>query len=315
MIPSREQGTGLGVGAGDGATDFLPGFDLRSIPVGDGVVVSVRTAGRGPAVLLMHGYPHTSSTWHAVAPKLAERFTVVAPDLRDYGDSSRPASDASHAAYSKRRMALDQVEVMRQLGHPRFAVVGHDRGGRVAHRLARDHASAVERVAVLDIAPTATMYARTDREFATGYFWWFFLIQPDGLPERLIGHDVEFFLGEQLRAQSKTPGVPSEELAREYLRCLRIEGSVHAFCEDFRAAAGIDLEHDAVEDAAGTRLAMPLLVLWGARGAVGKLYDVLGVWREKADDVTGGPLDCGHILQEEAPGPLLDKLLAFLGPV
>ena len=197
MATSPEQGIGSGAGTGDGVTDVLPGFNLRSIPVGDGVVISVHTAGRGPAVLLMHGYPQTSSAWHAVAPRLAERFTVVAPDLRDYGDSSRPASDESQAAYSKRRMALDQVEVMRQLGHPRFAVVGHDRGGRVAHRMARDHAGAVERVAILDIAPTATMYARTDREFATRYFWWFFLIQPNGLPERLIGHDVEFFLREQ----------------------------------------------------------------------------------------------------------------------
>jgi haloacetate dehalogenase len=204
MATSREQGTGSGAGAGGGVTDFLPGFDRRSISVGGGVVISFRTAGRGPAVLLMHGYPETSSTWHAVAPRLAERFTVVAPDLRGYGDSSRPASDESHAAYSKRRVALDQMEVMRQLGHPRFAVVGHDRGGPVAHRMARDHAGAVERVAVLDIAPTATMYARTDREFATRYFWWFFLIQPNGLPERLIGNDVEFFLREQLPAQSNS---------------------------------------------------------------------------------------------------------------
>jgi haloacetate dehalogenase len=292
--------------------DFLPGFAFHSIKISEAVTIHARSAGSGRPLLLMHGQPQTSATWYAVAPALSQRFTVVATDLRGYGDSSRPASDGSHAAYSKRRMALDQIEVMRQLGYKRFAVVGHDRGGRVAHRMARDHPQVVERLAVLDIAPTSTMYARTNREFATSYFWWFFLIQPDGLPERLIGQDIEFFFRDHLKTQSKTRGVPEETLVQEYLRCLRKEDSVHAICEDYRAAAGIDLEHDAVDDDAGKRLGMPLLALWGARGTVGHLYDVLDTWREKAVNVTGGALDCGHILQEEAPGPLLEQLLAFL---
>ena len=296
----------------DAPIDFLAGFQHHSIRVDDEVKISARMAGQGSPVLLMHGNPQTSATWYAVAPVLARQYTVVATDLRGYGDSSRPASDDSHAAYSKRRMALDQIEVMRQLGFDRFAVVGHDRGGRVAHRMALDHPDKVERVAVLDIAPTATMYARTDREFATRYFWWFFLIQPDPFPERLIGNDLEFFLRLGFRGQSKTPGLPSEPLIREYIRCARIDGSLHAICEDYRASASIDLEHDAIDTRAGNKLTMPLLALWGGKGTVGHLYDVLETWREKADNLAGGPLDCGHFPQEEVPDQLLEKLLPFL---
>jgi len=290
---------------------FLPGFEPFDILVEEGVVVHGVAAGDGPPVLLLHGHPQTLSTWHAVAPRLVEAgYRVVATDLRGYGDSSRPTGGERHVNYSKRIMARDQVAVMHALGQSRFAVVGHDRGGRVAHRMALDHPDAVERLAVLDIAPTATMYARTNREFATRYFWWFFFIQPAPLPERLIEGDPEAFLRMHLQAQSRTSGVPSEPLIQEYLRCYRRPGTVHAICEDYRAAAGIDLEHDAADNAA--RVQAPLLVLWGRDSVVGKLYDVLDTWREKALEVRGHAVPGGHTLQEESPGETAEALLGFL---
>jgi haloacetate dehalogenase len=241
---------------------------------------------------------------------IAQSPYALEPGNLGYGDSSRPVGGENHVNYSKRMMARDQVEVMRALGHERFSVIGHDRGGRVAHRMALDHPASLERVALLDIAPTATMYARADREFATRYFWWFFLIQPAPLPERLIGNDPEFFLRAHISGQSRTPGVPSESLIQEYLRCYRLPGAVHAICEDYRAAATIDLEHDAAD--ADRRVEMPLLALWGTRGVVGQLYDVLATWPEKAVDVQGGALDCGHALQEEAPEQTAGALLEFM---
>jgi haloacetate dehalogenase len=290
---------------------FLRDFGRFDLSVEPGVVIHGARAGQGPPVLLLHGHPQSHSTWDAVAPRLVEAgYSVVATDLRGYGDSSRPDGGERHQNYSKRVMARDQVAVMGALGHQRFAVVGHDRGGRVAHRLALDHEAAVTRVAVLDIAPTATMYARTDRAFATRYFWWFFLIQPAPLPERLIEGDLEFFLRDHLAGQSRTPGVPGEALIREYLRCYRIPGTVHAICEDYRAAATIDLEHDAAD--AVRRLRMPVLALWGAKGVVGSLYDVPSTWREKAADVRGVPLDCGHSPQEEVPEETASALIEFL---
>jgi haloacetate dehalogenase len=259
---------------------------------------------------LLHSHPHNHLTWHKIGPALAKRFTVVAPDLRGYGDSGKPASTPDYLPYSKQAMARDQVEVMQALGHERFAVVGHDRGGRVAHRMALDHAGVVERLAVLDIAPTATMYARTDKEFATRYFWWFFLIQPYDLPERLIAADPEYFLCKHIEGQTKTPGAVAEAVFQEYLRCYRDPATRHAICEDYRAAATIDLEHDAAD--AERKVTAPLLALWGAKGVVGQLYDVLATWQEKAVDVRGRALDCGHALQEEAPEEVLQELLAFL---
>jgi haloacetate dehalogenase len=207
-------------------------------------------------------------------------------------------------------MAEDQVEVMRQLGFDHFPVVGHDRGGRVAHRMALDHPQAVERLALFDIAPTATMYARTDKAFATRYFWWFFLIQPAPLPERLIDAAPEFFLRTHIDGQSKTSGSISDAVFAEYLRCYRDPACRHAICEDYRAAATIDLEHDAADS--DRRIEVPLLALWGAKGTVGALYDVLETWREKANEVRGRALDCGHTLQEEAPEDVLAELLLFL---
>ncbi|WP_375463304.1 alpha/beta fold hydrolase [uncultured Methylobacterium sp.] len=290
---------------------FLAGFHLHDIDA-DGVRIRAAVGGAGPPLLLLHGHPQTHATWGRIAPRLAERFTVVAADLRGYGDSDKPPGGVGHAAYAKRAMAADQVAVMRALGHERFALVGHDRGGRVAHRLALDHPHAVTRLAVLDIAPTATMYARTDRAFATRYFWWFFLIQPEPLPERLIAADPAFFLRSQIDGQSKTPGATSEALFAEYLRCYADPATRHAICEDYRAAASIDLEHDAAD--ASARIAVPLLALWGAKGTVGQLYDVLATWREKATDVSGHALACGHTLQEEAPEETLAALLDFLTP-
>ena len=288
---------------------LIPGFALHDIATG---AVRIRCAigGSGPPLLLLHGHPQTHATWHKVAPVLARHFTVVAADLRGYGDSDKPAGGERHVNYSKRAMATDQVELMAALGFPRFAVVGHDRGGRVAHRMALDHGHAVERVAVLDIAPTATMYARTNKEFATRYFWWFFLIQPHPLPERLIDADPEYFLRSHIEGQIKTPDAVAPAIFQEYLRCYLDPATRHAICEDYRAAATIDLEHDVAD--ADRKVTAPLLALWGAKGTVGALYDVLQTWREKATDVKGRAIDCGHGLQEEAPEETAAELLAFL---
>ncbi|WP_267427841.1 alpha/beta hydrolase [Methylobacterium sp. GC_Met_2] len=293
------------------ASDFLPGFASHRIETAPGVTINARSAGSGPPVLLLHGHPQTLSTWLHVAPRLAETRAVVAMDLRGYGDSSKPPGGERHAAYAKRAMAADAVAVMRALGHDRFAVVGHDRGGRVAHRLALDHAEAVERIALFDIAPTATMYTRTDKAFATRYFWWFFFIQPHPLPETLIGADPEYFLRHHIEGQSKTPGSTPPDLFAEYLRCYADPACRHAICEDYRAAAGIDLEHDAAD--ADARVTAPLLALWGAKGVVGQTYDVLETWREKATDVSGRALECGHTLQEERPEEVFREVSAFLG--
>lgn len=287
---------------------FLPGFRIRDVET-SGARIRLATAGSGPPLLLLHGHPQTHLTWHKIAPRLAERFTVVLPDLRGYGDSAKPEGGEGHVNYSKRAMAAEQVEVMSALGFSRFDLVGHDRGGRVAHRMALDHPGAVRRIALFDIAPTLTMYERTDQAFATRYFWWFFLIQPAPLPERMIAADPEFFLRKHIEGQIKVPGATSEALLAEYLRCYRDPATRHAICEDYRAAATIDLVHDRAD--AERRIKAPLLALWGALGTVGQLYDVLETWREKARDVSGRALDCGHSPQEEVPEETLTELLAF----
>ncbi len=292
-----------------GASPFLTGFRLVDVELEPGLSIRAAAGGAGPPLLLLHGHPQTHVTWRKVAPALAQRFTVIAADLRGYGDSAKPEGGENHIAYSKREMARDQVAVMQALGFPRFGVVGHDRGGRVVHRMALDHPDAVERLAVIDIAPTATMYARTDRVFATRYFWWFFLIQPEPLPERLIAADPEFFLRTHIDGQSKTPGATEPEAFAEYLRCYLKPETRHAICEDYRAAATIDLDHDAAD--AAKRIEAPLLALWGAKGTVGQLYDVLQTWREKSDHVEGRALPCGHTLQEELPNETAEELLAF----
>jgi len=288
---------------------MFEGFECRRIET-SGTTINARIAGDGPPVLLLHGYPQTHLIWHAVAPRLAETHTVVATDLRGYGDSGRPASDETHAAYSKRAMAADQVEVMQALGFERFAVVGHDRGARVAHRMARDHGGQVERLAVLDIAPTAHMYQATDKAFATAYYHWFFLIQPHPLPERMIGADPAFYLDWILDGWCKTPGAIAPEARADYLRCFADPAAIHASCEDYRAAATIDLEHDAADG--GEKIAMPLLALWGRDGVVARSCDVLATWRAVAADVTGHAVPGGHFVPEEAPAETLAALAAFL---
>ncbi len=292
-----------------GYPDLMPGFRWQDI---DARGIRIRTAigGNGPPLLLLHGHPQTHLTWHKVAPRLAERFTVVATDLRGYGDSAKPEGGADHINYSKRAMAADQVAVMHALGHERFSVVAHDRGARVAHRLVLDHPGSVEKLVLIDIAPTATMYARTDMEFARRYFWWFFLIQPYPLPERLIAADPDFFLETHIAGQIKIEGSVDPRVMAQYRRCYADAATRHAICEDYRAAAGIDLVHDAAD--ADKRIEAPLLALWGARGTVGALYDVPETWREKARDVRGHPIDCGHSPQEEAPDALLHALGRFL---
>lgn len=292
-----------------GPSRFLDGFRDIDAGLGGGLTIHAAIAGNGPPLLLLHGHPHTHITWRKIAPLLAHRFSVVAADLRGYGDSSKPASSASHIEYSKRVMAQDQVDLMRALGHSRFSVAGHDRGGRVAHRMALDHPDAVTRIAVMDIAPTATMYALTDMEFARRYFWWFFLIQPEPLPERLIAADPEYFLRTHLDGQTKLPGATEPDAFAEYLRCYSDPESRHAICEDYRAAATIDLQHDAADS--DKRITVPLLALWGGRGTVGALYDVLATWRDKATHVEGRALDCGHTLQEELPDETFVELNRF----
>jgi haloacetate dehalogenase len=292
-----------------GHPDIMPGFAWQDIDA-DGVRIRAAVGGAGPPLLLLHGHPQTHLTWHKVAPRLAARFTVIATDLRGYGDSAKPEGGVDHVHYSKRAMAADQVAVMRALGHDRFAVVGHDRGARVAHRMALDHPGAVDRLVLLDIAPTATMYARTDMEFARRYFWWFFLIQPYPLPETMIAADPDFFLDRHIAGQIKIDGAVDPRVMAEYRRCYADPATRHAICEDYRAAAGIDLVHDAAD--VERRIEAPLLALWGGRGTVGALYDVLETWREKALDVRGRALDCGHSPQEEVPDALLEELEAFL---
>ena len=292
--------------------DLFPGFASRRVET-VGATIALACGGSGPPLLLLHGYPQTHAMWHRIAPALARRYTVVCADLRGYGDSSKPPTDAIHAPYAKRAMAADMVAVMRELGHPRFRLVGHDRGGRVAHRLAVDHPDAVEKVAVLDIAPTLAMYEKTDRAFATAYYHWFFLIQPFDLPERMIGADPVAYLRTKIGGWGSggTAFFDPRALA-EYERCFGDPATIHATCEDYRAAASIDLEHDAADRAAGRRVRCPLLALWGERGVVHRLFDPLAEWRAVADDVRGRPLPCGHYLAEEAPDATLAGLEGFL---
>jgi haloacetate dehalogenase len=290
---------------------MFEGFSEERITLSGGLTLRARVGGKGRPVLLLHGYPQTSACWHRVAPVLvAAGFRVVAADLRGYGASDKPISESDHSTYSKRQMAADQVELMRLLGHERFCLAGHDRGGRVAHRLALDHPQALERLAVLDIAPTAAMYALTDRAFATAYYHWFFLIQPAPLPEHMIGADPDFYLRSNLRAWGRNgEECFTRDAVEEYRLSFRDPACISATCEDYRAAATIDLQHDS-EDA-GRRVEAPMLALWGTRGIVGKLYDVVALWRERARDVIGEGLAGGHFLPEEAPMETAEALVRF----
>jgi haloacetate dehalogenase len=290
---------------------MFEGFETVDVDV-DGVRIHARVGGEGPPVLLLHGYPQTHVMWHEVAPALAETRTVVVADLRGYGDSGKPASDAAHASYAKRAMAADMAGLMTALGHERFALVGHDRGARVAHRFCLDHPDRVERAAVLDIVPTRHVFANVDRALATVYDHWFFLAQPPDLPEVLIGGAPEYFLCRKLDQWSGPHATFTEEAMGEYIRCFADPETIRASCEDYRAAASIDLEHDDADAAAGRRIPCSLLVLWAARGYVGAAYDVLEVWREYADNVGGRAIDSGHFIPEEAPVETIAALRQFL---
>jgi haloacetate dehalogenase len=282
----------------------------------DGTRIHAAVGGDGPPVLLLHGYPQSHVMWHRIAPELAERHTVVLADLRGYGDSARPASDPDHASYSKRAMAADQVGLMRQLGFDDFALVGHDRGARVAHRLCLDHPDAVSRVALLDIVPTRHVFTHVDRALATAYYHWFFLAQEPDLPEHLIGADADYYLRRKLAQWSGGDGIEAfaPEAVEEYVRCFSDPDVIRGSCEDYRAGASIDLEHDEVDATAGQRVPCPALVLWGEEGFVGQAYDVLGVWSQYADDVRGHSLGGGHFLAEEEPAATLAALQDFLDP-
>lgn len=276
-----------------------------------GVRLHGRVAGQGAPLLLLHGHPQTHCMWHRVAPALAQRHRVVLMDLRGYGDSGRPVPDALHHAHSKREMAADARAVMAELGHSRFQVLAHDRGARVAHRLAMDFPQAVERVMLLDVAPTLAMYEHTSQAFATAYWHWFFLIQPPPLPEALIESDPVRYLRSVMGKRHAGLGAFSPEALAEYERCIRIAGSARAIAEDYRASAGPDLEHDRSDLAAGRQLSMPVRVLWGEHATVGQCFDVLALWRACASQVTGRALPCGHYIAEEAPDLLVSEALSF----
>jgi haloacetate dehalogenase len=279
----------------------------------DGVAISGRAGGTGSPLLLLHGHPQTHAMWHRVAPVLAQHFFLVMPDLRGYGDAGRPAGGPDHVAYSKREMALDALAAVQYFGFDRFPVLAHDRGARVAHRLAVDHAQTVERLMLLDIAPTLAMYENTSEAFARAYWHWFFLIQPPPLPEALIDSDPVRYLRSVMGKRHAGLGAFAPEALAEYERCIAIPGSAEAICEDYRASAGIDLVHDRADMVAGRKLAQPLRVLWGRHGAVGQCFDVLALWRERALQVEGAALDCGHYIAEEAPQALLAEALPFFG--
>jgi haloacetate dehalogenase len=282
------------------------GFTLETIDTGE-TTIRLRRGGSGPPLLLLHGNPQTHVMWHLIAPRLAEQFTVVATDLRGYGESGRPTTTPDHEPYSKRAMARDQVAVMRQLGFERFSVTGHDRGGRVAYRLALDHPDRVEKLAVLDIIPTGEVYRRTDFRLARGYWPWFFLAQRFDFPETVIGWNPEEYY-RRLEAPVFTP-----EASAEYRRCFLNPETVHAICEDYRAGATIDFELDEA-DRGRRKIACPVLAIWGTRGPVHAQYDALAIWQEWADDVRGRAIESGHFLAEEAPDETYEELRGFFTP-
>ena len=277
---------------------LFPGFERGQVQT-SGATINYIAAGSGEPVLLVHGYPETLACWHAIAPALAKKYRVICADLRGYGDSSKPAGLPDHSNYSKRAMGLDMVELMTQLGHESFHLVGHDRGARVSHRLARDHGARVRTLTVLDISPTLKMFESTNLAFATAYYHWFLMLQPAPLPEQMLAGQVPFnILGRVGRAEPDLSPFDPDAVA-EYVRCFSDPAAIHASCEDYRADRGRKIE-------------MPVLALWGARAVVGKMFDCLADWREVATDVTGRAIDCGHFIPEEAPQETLAEIEQFL---
>ncbi|WP_313550320.1 alpha/beta hydrolase [Pseudomonas sp.] len=290
---------------------MFSGFQKAQCHV-NGIDIAYRIGGSGPGLLLLHGHPQTHIIWRKVAPMLAERFTVVAADLRGYGDSGKPPADPQHLTYAKRTLAQDNIELMQTLGFDTFDLLAHDRGARVAHRLAMDHPAAVRRMILLDIAPTLAMYSQTDEAFARAYWHWFFLIRPAPLPETLIDADPDLYLRSVMGTRSAGLAPFMDGAFEEYLRCLKLPGTARGICEDYRASATIDLEHDRADRAANRMLTMPTLTLWGADGIVGKCFDPLAEWKKVAANVQGKALPGGHYLPEEVPEALLDEVMAFL---
>ena len=292
---------------------FFPGFTLEHVQVADGSI-RLRRGGSGPPLLLLHGNPQTHAMWHAVAPQLAERFTVICPDLRGYGGSLKPPATPGHAPYAKKQMARDMVEVMQHFGHARFLVGSHDRGARVAHRLALDFPERVEKLAVLDIVPTIEHFERADMAFAMGYYHWFWFAQPHPFPEVIINAAPEAWFRAHTSREPKDDGFFHPQALADYLAAAHNPDMIRGMCEDYRAAATIDLEHDRAARAAGAKVQCPLLVLWGSKGKIGQWYDPLAIWRQYCSgELGGGPLSSGHYLAEEAPHEVLDKFRAFFG--
>jgi haloacetate dehalogenase len=290
---------------------LFPGFESHSIEV-NGVKIMARKGGSGEPLLLLHGHPQTHAIWHRVAQQLAKTHTVVMTDLRGYGDSSKPQGSQDHLNYSKRVMALDQIEVMRHFGFSEFDVLAHDRGARVAHRLALDHPKAVKRLVLLDIAPTLAMYEKTSNQFARSYWHWFFLIQPAPMPERLIEADPAAYVRDVLGRRSAGLAPFDPRALAEYVRCLELPGTAHGLCEDYRASAGIDLVHDQLDLDKQNFVQQPLLVLWGEQGVVHQCFEPLQEWSKLARNVQGKAFPCGHYIPEEAPELLLHQVQLFL---
>lgn len=287
---------------------MFDGFQPHAINTGE-ITIHAVIGGSGPPLLLLHGYPQTHVMWHRVAPALADHFTVVCTDLRGYGESGKPPSTPDHSPYSKRRTAQDQVDVMSALGFSEFMAAGHDRGGRVLHRLLLDHPQRVTRAAVLDIVPTRTLLKTFNQALATAYEHWFFLIQPTPFPETLIGHDPEYYLRTKLARWSADNSAFTDAAIAAYISSFSDPATIHATCEDYRAAATIDLDHDEAD--IEQRIQCPLCVLWGAKGIMERNYDVLQTWRDRALNVQGFALACGHFLPEEQPEATAETLLRF----
>ena len=291
---------------------FFDGFIEESVDVSAGKM-RLRRGGDGPPLLMLHGNPQTHAMWHAVAPRLADRYSVVCPDLRGYGGSHKPLATADHAPYAKREMALDMVELMTSLGHEGFRVVAHDRGARVAHRLAIDHPERVEKLAVLDIVPTIEHFERADMAFAMGYYHWFWFAQPHPFPETIISAAPEAWFRAHTNREPKDDGFFHPDALADYVACARDPDMIRGMCEDYRAAATIDLVHDRESREAGHRIRCPLLVMWGSKGKIGQWYEPKEIWSRYCDGpITTDQIDTGHYLAEEDPQGTLAALRPFL---
>ena len=287
---------------------FPKEFKNEKILVEDDIFINVTHGGKGKPLLLIHGYPQTHIMWYKVVEELSKEYYIICPDLRGYGDSSKPKGDEKHLIYSKKSMAKDMITLMQKLGFDKFFVAGHDRGARVTHRMCLDYPNNILKACVMDITPTYHMFKNTNQAFATGYYHWFFLIQPDFLPETMIGNNPRYYLEEKLKRWSAKGSVFDKKAIDEYVRCFD-KDSIHATCEDYRAGASIDMSDD--EKDRNRKISTPLLVLWGEKGFVNRTYDVLNVWKEYALDLSGEALDCGHFLPEEKPKEVSQKLKEF----